>query len=197
VLAAAAVLGSDAQTSASAGAGRFGRPGSATATANYEGDAGFARTDTRSGTVNIARGIAVGVDENGIALSISTAIAPRRGPAVATNFSIAIGNDGTATSDGLAVSVGPAHRSVAAAGGVGAEPFGSQAISTASASSDRLGHAWASTHARHAPIRGDSGPVFGLTPVGLSPRPLTVHGQRAARPGYNARPWLIDRDPNR
>jgi hypothetical protein len=112
---AAAAFASDAETSATAGPGRYGT-GTAGATAHYEGDYGFARTDSRTGQVNVARGVAVGVDEDGISLSLSNALAPRYGPAVATNFNMSIGADGrVSSSTGRAEADGPA--TVAVAGG--------------------------------------------------------------------------------
>ncbi|MEW6253139.1 MAG: hypothetical protein AB1716_21075, partial [Planctomycetota bacterium] len=86
-------LASDVETSASATGGRYGA-GTATGTARYAGDVGFARTDTRTGEVNAARSVAVGVDPNGLSLSWSLALAPNRGPALATNFNMRIGADG-------------------------------------------------------------------------------------------------------
>lgn len=109
----------DAATSATAGSRPGG--GDATATAAYSGDRGFARTDTRTGAVNVARGVAVGVDRDGIALSISGAVAPRNGPAIATTLNIGIERDGdVSTSTGVAVARSPISRSVTAGGSVGA-----------------------------------------------------------------------------
>ncbi|MCK4343084.1 MAG: hypothetical protein KAY37_15320, partial [Phycisphaerae bacterium] len=92
---AAACLASDAETSASATGGRR-RSGTASAAARYEGDLGFARTNTRTGALNAARAVALGVDRDGVSLSVSTAIAPQHGPAVATNFNMSIGTRGDA-----------------------------------------------------------------------------------------------------
>ncbi len=127
-------FGSDAQTSATAAAGR-GRTGTAAATAHYEGDAGFARTDTRTGAVNIARAVAVGVDEHGLSFSLSTAIAPKNGRAIAANFNLSIDADGgSAHSVGQTVSIGGVRRSASAGGSTSTESNGSVAASRASGS---------------------------------------------------------------
>ena len=73
-LLAASASASDARTSASA-ASNGRRSGTAAASATYKGDVGFARTDTRTGQINLARGVAVGVDDRGLSLSVSTALA--------------------------------------------------------------------------------------------------------------------------
>ena len=111
----ASTFASDAETSASAGSTRGSD--TAMATARYAGDVGFARTNTRTGRINLARGVAVGVDENGLSLSLSSAIAPRSGPALATNFNFSIGRDGqTSTSVGTAIASGSRDRTVSAGG---------------------------------------------------------------------------------
>ena len=122
---------SDAETSASATSGR-GRPGTATAAARYEGDIGFARTDTRTGAVNVARGVAVGVDEDGVSLSVSLAIAPQRGPAYATNFNLSFDTDGgSAASFGTALAGGGTRRTVSVGGIASARPCGASATAMA------------------------------------------------------------------
>ena len=110
--------GADREGDTSAKGGRTGgRNGTAAATARYSGDIGFARTDSRSGVLNLARGVAVGVDEHGLSLSVSNALAPRRGPAIATNFNVSIGTNGDVShSAGVAIASGSRHRSVAAGG---------------------------------------------------------------------------------
>jgi hypothetical protein len=109
-------MASDAKSSATASSGR-GRSGTAAASASYKGDHGFARTNTKSGAINLARGVAVGVDKNGLSLSVSTAVASRFGPAVATNFNMSIGRDGhSSASVGRAVATGGRNRSVSAGG---------------------------------------------------------------------------------
>jgi hypothetical protein len=111
----ATTLASDAATSATAGASP--RSGIAAATATYDGRIGFARTNALSGRVNAARGVAVGVDKDGISLSVSTALATKLGPAVAANFNMTIGRDGDVSkSSGLAVANGPFVREATAGG---------------------------------------------------------------------------------
>jgi hypothetical protein len=107
---AGAAWAADAQTSATVS------PGAAAATAHYTGERGFARTDTRTGRVDLARGVAVGVDERGLSLSVSHALRPSGGPAIATTFNLAIGPEGVAGSSGVALADGPRY-SQASAGG--------------------------------------------------------------------------------
>jgi len=134
------VFASDAATSASAGSNSFRRNGRSSATARYDGRVGFARTDTRSGRLNLARGVAVGADRNGVTLSVSNAVAPRFGPALATNFNLGIGRDGSvSTSRGSSLSFGPFKRSAFAGGGVSTRRHGSTATSVAGGRSDRFG----------------------------------------------------------
>jgi len=118
VLAIAAVArAGDADTQAWARSGRGG-PGAAGGQASYRGDVGFARTESRSGRVSAARSVAVGVDERGLSLSISTAVAPARGPALGTTFNVAIDRDGdVATSVGASVAAGGLARAVEVGGG--------------------------------------------------------------------------------
>ncbi len=138
----ASTLASDAETSASAGSN------TAMATAHYQGDIGFARTNTRTGRINVARGVAVGVDENGLSLSLSSAIAPRRGPALATNFNMSIGRDGqTSTSVGRAVASGSRDRTVAVSGNTTTRHNGS-VMSMASGRTGRGGTVQAHTESR-------------------------------------------------
>lgn len=116
LVAMSAALGGEANSSASAGNGR-GRNGNAAASAGYTGDIGFARSDSNSGPISTARGVAVGFDERGLTLSVSNAIAPRHGPAIATNFNLSIGTDGSVShSTGLAMALGKGNRSVTAGG---------------------------------------------------------------------------------
>ncbi|GEM_PF-2239109 len=152
---AAEALASDAETWATAGTRRGQRNGTAAAGAHYAGRVGFARTDTRSGPVSLARGVAVGVDESGLSLSVSNAIAPRFGPAVATTFNMSIGRDGRVSSaTGLAVADGPIQRSATAGGGVSTGRYGRPARVMASGRSDPLGHVRAETRARESYRRG-------------------------------------------
>ena len=70
------------------------------------------RTRTSTGRVNLARGLAVGFDRDGMDVSFSHAIAGRIGPAYAGTFNLSIGRDGRVTgSYGGAVRwVGPGDR---------------------------------------------------------------------------------------
>jgi len=141
-------LASDAETSATAGSNRLQPNGTAQAAARYEGDRGFARTQSRSGPVNLARGVAVGVDERGLSLSVSQAVAPQAGPALAANFNMSIGMDGRVSgSTGLALSEGPLYRSASAGGRAGTGRVSPAAVSYASGKSDPNGRVTASTRA--------------------------------------------------
>ncbi len=141
---------SEAETWANAGGSRRGN-GQAEASARYEGDVGFARTQTRSGRVNTARGLAVGVDENGLSLSASNAVSLPNGQAVARNFNLSIGRNGeVAVSGGNSVSFGRQQRSAQAGGSTTAGPRRTVATSTAAGRSDRRGFSRATTHSRHS-----------------------------------------------
>jgi hypothetical protein len=106
-----------ATTSAAASSDGY-RPGTAVATAAYEGNGvGLTRTNTRSGNVSFARGFSLGFDQNGLSLSNSYAVAPRRGPAVAGTFNLAIGTDGSVShAVGRTVAAGDTSRGVEASG---------------------------------------------------------------------------------
>ncbi|QOJ15653.1 MAG: hypothetical protein HRU75_13825 [Planctomycetia bacterium] len=141
-------LGADAHTSATAN----NRPGgSAQATARYSGDHGFARTSSATGPVNVARGVAVGVDENGVALSLSTAVAPGRGPAIASTFNLNIGRDGdVSTANGVSIARGGQFREVTASGSAGSHR---PAVALAGGRTDPRGRVIASTQASsHRPL---------------------------------------------
>ncbi len=147
VASASLAFASDAATSATAGS--TSRGGVAAATANYSGDHGFARSDTRSGRVNLARGVAVGVDENGLSLSVSNAVSAPNGVSLATNFNLSIDRDGDVShSGGLAVATAPFERSVTAGGSAGSSR---PAIAVASGRTDRFGTVRARTHADSSP----------------------------------------------
>ena len=144
--AAADAFASDAETSATAGSNRYHRNGTAQATARYDGNIGFARTDTQSGSVNLARGVAVGVDQSGLSLSVSNAIAPRFGPALATSFNLSIDRNGRVSrSRGTTVADGPIQRSATAGGRVGTGRHGNAATAFASGKTDRFGRVSAKT----------------------------------------------------
>lgn len=139
----------DAATSAGVTARNSG-PGVATATAQYTGDAGYARTSSHSGDVSRARGIAVGVDENGLAISLSNAV-EHNGLALATNFNINIGRDGdVSTSSGLALGRGGSQREAAVVGSAG---HNRPALSIANARTERGGVAQVVTRAEQRPAR--------------------------------------------
>lgn len=150
----AAALASDADTSATAGSRWGRRHGTASATAHYEGDVGFARTEARSGRVSTARGVAVGVDRDGLSLSVSRAVAPPGGPAVATNFNLSISRDGRVSgSTGLAFADGPAQRSATAGGFARSGRYRSGAASHASGRTGPAGTVRVRTQAYDAPPR--------------------------------------------
>lgn len=144
----AAAFASDAETSATAAGSRDARNGTASATARYAGDVGFARTDTRSGEISRARGVAVGVDRDGLTFSLSNAFATRDGLGLATNFNISIDRDGRVSrSGGIALADSPIERSVAAGGSATNGRFGAPATSYATAHADRYGRVEARTYA--------------------------------------------------
>lgn len=162
---------SEAETSATAGSSRYQRDGTAAATARYEGDVGFARTQTRSGQVSTARGVSVGVDQNGLSLSVSRAIAPHSGLAVATNFNLSIGRDGSVSgSMGASVANGLIHNSVTAGGRSGTGPLSQGAVSFASGQTDRFGQVRANTRS-----------------ASFQPRPLPVKRQFRPQPLRSSR----------
>lgn len=153
-------LGSDAYTSAGATSSP-GRSGTATATARYEGDVGFARTQTRTGPISASRAVAVGVDEDGLSLSISTALAPRNGSAIALNFNLSIDRGGdVARSIGRTTSTGGISRTAAVSGGTSAGARGATAISRASGSTNFGGVVRTDTRSEHEPR-----PVVVVRPV--------------------------------
>ncbi len=121
-----------ANTSATAGSSGWG-PGTAAATANYDGDGvGFTKTKASSGKLNIARGLSVGFDQSGLSVSHSYAIAGQRGPAVGGTLNVHIGQDGVALSGGQTVASQGRTREVTAsgeAGSVGRRPVATAATS--------------------------------------------------------------------
>jgi hypothetical protein len=150
------VWASEAETSASAASSRYRSNGTAAATARYTGDIGSARTQSRSGKVNVARGVAWGLDKDGLSLSVSNAVAPKRGLAVATTFNLSIGRDGRVShSTGLTISKGPIHRSASAGGSVTTKRHAGSATAFAAGKSDRFGRVCAVTQSRQdRPQRG-------------------------------------------
>ncbi|MGE0481743.1 MAG: hypothetical protein AB7Q17_14855 [Phycisphaerae bacterium] len=165
---ASVAFASDASSSATVSGG-FGRPGSAGATASYNGDAGFARTDTRSGNISTARGVAVGVDRDGLALSVSHAVTLPNGQAIGTNFNLSLDRDGDVShSTGVALARGPIERSVTVGGSAGTN--GAPARSIATARSDRFGETRVQTHAEQRRIRVVGGESRRTGPLVIEPR---------------------------
>ncbi len=147
-LTASAAYASDASTSATAGYNRYSG-GNAGATASYTGDKGYARTDTRTGNVNIARGVAVGADRDGLSISVSNAIAPKNGPAIATNFNMSINRDGgNSVSFGLSAANGGRDKQVATSGSTYASRHRTGAASIATGKTSGHGRVIAVTHSR-------------------------------------------------
>lgn len=138
-------LASDAWTSATAGSTGRG-PGTAGATAGYDGEIGFARTKADTGRINLARGLAVGFDADGLSVSHSYALAPTHGPAVGGTFNMHIGLDGEATlSTGRVTAEGDPERAVSAGGRVGADGYRPLAVASASGETGRRGAVRAET----------------------------------------------------
>jgi hypothetical protein len=75
------------------------------AEASYDGPAGIARTDTRVGRVNFARGLAVSYGPQGVSISHSIGVS-RGGVATAHNFQLSVGPHGRHVSHGGVVSRG-------------------------------------------------------------------------------------------
>ena len=83
----------------------------ARAEASYDGPAGMARTDTRVGRVNFARGLAVSYGLDGVSLSQSIGVS-HGGLSTAHNFQLSIGPGGTHLSRGGVVSRGGDTRAI-------------------------------------------------------------------------------------
>ena len=150
------VLAGEASTNASAG--NFGGPrgGTATATAHYDGadgGVGLARTRTDTGDVNFARGLAVGMDKNGLDMSFSHAIADRSGPAYAGTFNLSIGNNGDVSgSYGGAFSEGGRVRSAEAGGSTRTDRRGPVSTAFARGHTSPGGRVIARTHTYTRPV---------------------------------------------
>lgn len=130
---ASVVNAGEAATSASAGSNGRG-PGTAGATASYEGDGrGWTKTTTKSGNINYGRGTAFGIDKDGVTFSVSQAIAPRVGPALASTFNVSIGFNGEVNSShGMSTASGSNVREVNAGGSASSNRFGGgSAVATA------------------------------------------------------------------
>jgi hypothetical protein len=126
-------LAGEAATSATAGSSGRG-PGTAGATATYDGGGiGYTDTQAQSGRFNFARGLSVGLDQDGLSLSTSYAVAGQRGPAVAGTFNMNIGLDGQVSSSvGRSVAQGDPQRHVSAGGSAGSVWGQPAAVATAS-----------------------------------------------------------------
>lgn len=143
-----AALAGVAETSATAGSNGRGA-GTAGATATYTGDGiGLTRTDAHSGRLNVARGLSVGLDADGLSISNSYALAGAVGPAVGGTFNLHIGADGKTTfSGGRVTAEGDRDRSVAVGGAVGKDRGRGVATATASGATGPRGRVEAETRA--------------------------------------------------
>lgn len=144
------------EASTSAGVTQIGSlPGTANANASYTGDGrGQARTNTRSGPVSFAQGVAYGVDRDGFDFSVSYAVGGRFLPAAASTFSVSIGRDGSVASSGGLSTASPAPiRSVNAGSFARSQPGGSVAAATAGGRSDPHGTVTGRTWSRSTPPR--------------------------------------------
>lgn len=183
----------EASTSASATNG-VGHPGNAAATANYTGDGGegFARTRTETvGGLNVARGVAVGFDEDGLDVSFSHALAPLFGPAYAGTFNMSIGMNGqVSASYGGTVAAGGLARTASAGGVTRSDPAGATAQAHATGNTVGGGHVNAWTRSNSTPVAVvpvvSRGPAFYPTaahgrPVVEARRPVSVVRSRLVR----------------
>lgn len=130
----------EASTSAYADSGWGRNSGTAIATADWDGDGGrgYTQTRTQTGRVNLARGLSVGVDRDGVDFSFSHAIAGQRGPGYAGTFNLSIGRDGSvSTGYGQSVALGGIARSVEAGGTTSSSRNGT--VSLARAGGDTRG----------------------------------------------------------
>ena len=176
----------EANTSASATNG-YGHPGNASATANYDGvgGEGFARTRTdTAGSLSLARGVAVGFDQDGLDFSFSHALAPVVGPAYAGTFNMSIGTNGQVSSSyGGVISAGGAVRPAEAGGITRSGPFGANAQATATANTVGGGRVDAWTRSNSSPtahpivVRGTSNAGRSMNGHGVVTRPV-VDGRR-------------------
>ena len=120
----------------------------ASAEASYDGPAGIARTDTRVGRVNFARGLAVSYGPQGISLSQSIGVS--RGPfGTAHNFQLSVGPHGTHVGHGGVVSRGGDTR-VITGGHTSTGPGGPHGGNFATGNGHRT-QAW--SRSRSTPVR--------------------------------------------
>lgn len=168
-------LAGEASTSASATNGWWTH-GSAAATANYNGNSGLgiARTRTDNGdAVNIARGLAVGFDEDGLDVSFSHALAPKSGPAYAGTFNMSIGLDGQVSgSYGGSIAQGGMARTAEAGGMTRSNRFGGTSVAHAGGNTAGGGKVDARTQSYNRPAPLVSSRLSPLT--GGRGRPVTI-----------------------
>jgi hypothetical protein len=125
----------------------------AAATANYDGRVGFARTKAKTGKINLARGVALGIDREGISFSISNAIGGKRA-SLASNLNVSFGRDGDhSVSMGSTVSRGNRYHSAQAGGSASSYRGRSSATAAASGDADRYGSVSSRVSARDYPRR--------------------------------------------
>jgi len=150
-----AVFAGVAETSAGASSNGRG-PGTATASAAYNGDGiGAARTSTHSGKLNIARGLAVGLDEDGLSITHSYALAGKRGKAVGGTLNLHVGRDGeTSLSTGSVTASGDRNRAVNVGGAAGSAYRRPIATAQASGSTGSRGRVHAVTNSKTSRNRG-------------------------------------------
>lgn len=168
-LSTASALAGEAATSATAGSN-----GTAGATASYNGGGpGIARTDTRSGPVSIGRGLAFGIDEDGLSLSTSHAVATRFGPAVAGSLNLSIGFDGSVSgSHSNSVARGGFAREASAGGSTRVGFGGPVSTATAGGSTVGGGSVVANTDSyTRRPLLASHRPVHGSYRPAVLPRP--------------------------
>lgn len=122
--------------------------GAAGANAAYNGDGrGWAKTNTKSGNISYGRGTAFGIDRDGVSFSLSQALAPRFGPAIASTFNVSIGFDGEVNSShGNSIARGGSVREVNAGGFANSSRFlGGSAGATAGGRTENGGRVHAVT----------------------------------------------------
>ena len=143
----AAAFAGEATTSATAGSNGRGN-GYAGATADYNGNGiGITRTKADTGRINFGRGLSIGLDEDGLSLSTSYALAPNRGPAVGGTFNMNIGFDGErSASFGRTVAYGDRNREVTAGGFAGSDRGIGRAGATVGGNTGPRGKVKATSH---------------------------------------------------
>ncbi|MGB0715463.1 MAG: hypothetical protein ACPGXK_06270 [Phycisphaerae bacterium] len=135
---------SKAQAAEASSGARAGHDGygnrQAEANAEYDGHLGYANTRSRTGPVSTARGVAWGLDEDGLSISLSHAISGPLGLSAARNLNLSIGTNGeVAMSRGQADSRGNRESSAYAGGGSGVRNGQPVAYGEAGGTSDLRG----------------------------------------------------------